>query len=585
MATSLVDADSLLAIDVGSTHTRAMFFDAVEDRYRLVAMGVAPTTAGAPRQDVRVGIRQALAQVAEVTGRRLTGNDGQIVVPAEEGAGVDQVVITLSAGKPLSIVVAGVLPQVSVRSARRLAETIYGRLAARLHLNDRLGMEGRINAVVRARPDAVILAGGLENGASQAVLQMAEAVGLAAYLIPEGRRPEVLFAGNSHLQERIKELLEGIAPFYTAPNVQPALGEEQLGPAQEALLEIYRRVRERQIPGLQDWLAPLRGRSAFYPTSYAFGRMVRFLSRVYDPSKGVLGVDVGAEAVTVAAAWGGEGVLKTVAGLGMGSGLPALLRHVSAARLARWLPIEVPPDDVVDYLYNKSLHPESIPLTDEDLAVEQALARLVLRTAVQQAWRDFPVQQRQAFGAWLPYFEPVLASGSVLTRGATPAQALLTLLDGIQPSGITTFVLDDNHLLPALGAAADLNPVLGVQVLESHHFVPLATVITAAHRLAKTGAPILRLRIETSTGEKGKLELKTGQLRVVRLRPGQTATLEIQPLRGSDAGFGPGRRGSAVVNGSILGLVLDGRGRPIALPKDAEKCRPLHRQWLEALGG
>jgi len=585
MATSLVDADSLLALDVGSTHTRAMLFDAVEDRYRLVAMGVAPTTAGAPQRDVRAGIRQALDQVAEVTGRKMLDKDGQIVIPAEEGAGVDQVVMTLSAGQPLSIVVAGVLPQVSVRSARRLAETIYGRIAAQLHLNDRLGTEGRINAVVQARPDVVILAGGLENGASQAVLQMAEAIGLAAYLIPQGQRPEVLFAGNSRLQGRIKEMLEGITPLYTAANVQPALAQEQLGPAQEALLEIYRHVRERQTPGLQDWLAPLHGRSAFYPTGFAFGRMVRFLSHVYDPSKGVLGVDVGAEAVTVAAAWGGEGVLKTFAGLGLGSNLPDLLRHVPAERILRWLPIDVPADELVDYLYNKALHPESIPLTEEDLAVEQALTRLVLRTAVQRAWRSFPLQQRQKFGALLPYFEPILASGSVLTRGATHAQALLTLLDGIQPSGITTFVLDENHLLPALGAAADLNPVLSVQVLESHHFVPLATVITAAHRVAKMGTPILRLRIETDSGEKGKVELKTGQLRVVRLRPGQTAKVEIQPLRGSDAGFGPGRRGSAVLNGSTLGLVLDGRGRPIILPKEAEKRRALHRQWLEALGG
>ena len=585
MATSLVDADSLLAIDIGSTHTRAMFFDAVEDRYRLVAMGVAPTSAAAPQSEVQQGIRGALEQITEVTGRHLLNNDGQLLLPAEEGAGVDQVVITLSAGKPLQVVIAGVLPQVSLQSARRLAETVYGRIAAQLHLNDRLGTEGRINAVVRARPDVVIIAGGLEGGASQAVLQMVEAIGLAAYLIPQGQRPEVLFAGNSHLQGRVRELLEGITPLYTAANVQPALMQEQLGPAQEALLEIYRHVRERQTPGLQDWLAPLRGHSAFYPTAYAFGRMIRFLSRVYDPSKGVLGVDIGTEAVTVAAAWGGDGVLKTLAGLGLGSGLPELLRHVPAERISRWLPMEIPEEDLIDYLYNKSLHPGSIPITEEDLAIEHALARMVLRAAIQNAWKGFPLQRRREFGALLPYFEPILASGSVLTRGATPAQALLTLLAGIQPSGITTFVLDENHLLPALGAAADLNPVLSVQVLESHHFVPLATVITAAHRLTKTGAPILRVHIETSTGEKGKVELKTGQIRVVRLRPGQTATVEIRPLRGSDAGFGPGRRGSAVINGSTLGLVLDGRGRPVFLPRDAEKRRTLHRQWLEALGG
>ena len=38
--------------------------------------------------------------------------------------------------------------------------------------------------------------------------------------------------------------------------------------------------------------------------------------------------------------------------------------------------------------------------------------------------------------------------------------SLLMLLDGIQPVGVTTFVLDQNNLVASLGAAAEINTLL-----------------------------------------------------------------------------------------------------------------------------
>ena len=585
MATSLVETDSLLAVDVGNIHTRALLFDTVEDRYQLIAVGVAPTTAGAPFNDLREGIRQAIEHIQRITNRPLLDADGQLIVPATDDTGVDHVALTISAGKPLNVVVAGVLAPVSLRSARRLVETIYSTIGAQLHLNDRLHMEGRVNAIVKAHPDVVVIAGGVDQGAAAAVLQMVEAVGLAAYLIPQGQRPEIIFAGNHRLHKKVRTLLEGLAPLHITPNIRPTLTKEQFGPAEEALLQIFRHTRQRQMRGLQDWLAPLAGRSTFYPTAYGLGRMVNFLSSVYDASRGVMGVDLGAENTTIAAGWDGKGVLKTVA-LGLGSKLPNLLRNTSSVdQISRWLPVVVPDDIVVDYIYNKALHPDSIPMTTEELAMEYALARHVLRTALRRAWYDFPLAIKQEFGALFPYFEPILVSGSVFTQAATPGQALMTLLDGIQPSGITTFVLDANHLLPSLGAAADLNPILSVHVLESHHFVPLATVITPTHHITKPGVPILHLKVETESGESGSLEIKTGSLRVMRLRPGQSAHVHVRPLRRVDAGFGPGHHGTVTVNGSSLGLVIDARGRPVILASDPAKRHEQNNHWLQILGG
>ena len=57
MATARINAESLLAIDVGAISTRTMLFDDVEGRYRFLGAGIASSTANAPFKDVLEGIR------------------------------------------------------------------------------------------------------------------------------------------------------------------------------------------------------------------------------------------------------------------------------------------------------------------------------------------------------------------------------------------------------------------------------------------------------------------------------------------------------------------------------------------------
>src|SRR4030067_215576 len=101
--------------------------------------------------------------------------------------------------------------------------TTYGKVVEVISLNDRRKQDARINAIMRARPDLIIAAGGIENGATQAVLRMLEAVGLACYLLPEDQRPDVLFVGNQALKKEVKSTLERVAPLYFAPNIRPTL--------------------------------------------------------------------------------------------------------------------------------------------------------------------------------------------------------------------------------------------------------------------------------------------------------------------------------------------------------------------------
>jgi uncharacterized protein (TIGR01319 family) len=584
MAVSQVEAKSLLAIDIGSTRTRALLFDAVEGRYRFLGEGAAATTMEAPIHDVSEGVRLALDQLQAITGRLLVDADERLIIPSTaDGSGIDAFVATFSAGPPLKVFAVGLLEDVSLRTARRLASSTYAHVAGSFSLNDRRKIEEQIDLIMRARPDVVLILGGTDNGASDSVLKLIEPVGLACYLLPQAEKPEIVYAGNQELAEQVKGTLERLATLHVAPNARPSLDYEQPGPARARLVQVARNIYGRKIHGMNELVS--WASEQVLPSASGFGRVVRFLSQVYDPAKGVLGVDLGASTTTVAAAFGGDLQLRVFPGRGMGAALAGSAGQISMQAVARWLPFEASPEDVANYLYNKSLSPASLPITQEELAMEQALAREVLRSALREIQPEFPARAACPRPDLMPWFEPVVAGGGVLTQAPTRGQTLLMLLDAIQPTGVTTVVLDQNNLAPSIGAAASVNPILAIQVLESGTFLNLGTVISPVSEI-RLGTPVLRVRLVYEAGSEMKLDIKQGTFETLPLPVGQAARLHLQPLHRADIGMGgPGRGGSLRVVGGALGVVIDARGRPLQLPADGERRRELIRKWLWTLGG
>jgi hypothetical protein len=243
----------------------------------------------------------------------------------------------------------------------------------------------------------------------------------------------------------------------------------------------------------------------------------------------------------------------------------------------QWLPMHSTENVVRDYLWHKSLYPSSIPVTAESLAIEQAAVRVILQRAMALTQERSP---------WVgKMFEPILASGAVFSMAGNYVQTLLMLLDGIQPAGVTTIILDQNSLTPALGAISNLNPILPVQLLESGAYLNLATVISPISR-AKYGTPILQATLEYEEGNEAKVEVLQGSISSLPLRQGQVARIHLQALRPIE--IDPrGKRGlgSFKIVGGVCGVVIDARSRPLRLPTDASRRRDLIKKWSMALGG
>jgi len=582
----MVDAESLLAVDVGTVTTRAALFDVVEGSYRFIASGQAPSTAAAPFKDLGEGVHRAIENLQTVTGRRFLAEDQSLIIPAHEGNGIDSFTATLSAGPAIKTVVVGLLNDVSVESVQRLARTIYSRVVDTIGLNDKRKSEEQIDSLLRLSPELILVAGGTDGGATHSVQHLMETIGLACYLLPADKRPALLFAGNKNLANEVKSTMQPLtSSLGISSNIRPDLETENLLPAQHTLTDLYTQIRRGQMNGVDElsrW-----SKNTLMPTAYAEGRIMRFLSQVYDSSKGLLCVDLGASAATVAAAFAGELVMGVYPQLGLGEGLANLLRYTSLEEIARWIPFDIPVESIRDYLFQKSIYPASLPATAEELAIEQAAARQILSVGLNGIAKDFPSGQvRRAAQGLTPYFEPILAGGSVITRAPTLGQSLLLILDAIQPVGITTIIMDQNNLLPALGAAATHNSILPVQVLESGAFLGLATVV-APYADVRPGTSILRGRLVYQNGNESHIDIKQGALELFPLPTGQSGRLYLTPMHRADIGFGPGRTHTEgiPVSGTALGLVIDARGRPLHFMANVARQREIVKKWYWTLGG
>jgi len=577
--------ESLLVIDVGSISTRAILFDVVDEQYRFLGAGVSPTTAIAPYRNISEGVRMALDNLQAITSRTLIDANQHLIIPAQsDGSGVDRFAATISVGEPLRLVVMGLLEDVSLESALRLAKSTYARVIQTISLNDRRKTDTRINMLMRARPDLILVAGGTEGGASQSIMSLLEAVGLACYIMPVDQRPDVFYVGNQSLTEEVTALLSGHTNLHHGANIRPSLEEEQLDASRTSLAHLYAQLRVKHIPGV-DELKAWSG-DALYPTAFAFSRMIRLLSKIWTSRKGVLGLDIGASATTLVTALDNDLSIQVYPQFGLGNpNLATLLDRVAAHEILRWSTTELTQERLQEYLIAKSLNPQSVPDSVDEMDIEQAVARVLIQSALKSAVSEFPSGLTYLADGNIPLVEPILATGGILAHMQSLPHCALLLLDSLQPVGVTTLILDQNQIAPALGAAATFNQLLAIQVLESNSFLNLGTFIAPVVN-AKYGWPILRVKMTDETGQETTVEVKQGSIETLPLPYGRTARLQLHPLHNADVGMGaPGRGGGFTVKGGVLGVVIDGRGRPLVLPKELVHRQEIYRKWLLSLGG
>lgn len=590
------EIERVIATDCGSTTSKAILIEKRNGEYRLIARGEAPTTVEAPFEDVTKGVLNAFRELEELTSRKIL--DGEMIIKPKknEKEGVDLYVSTSSAGGGLQMLVAGVVKTMTAESAARAALGAGAIVMEVIASNDGRMPHQRVELIRRLRPDMILLAGGVDGGTTKHVVELAELI-KAADPKPRfgtGYKLPVIYAGNKDARNQIKIILSETTALSIVDNIRPILERENLRPAREEIHELFMEHVMQHAPGypkLMEWTDV-----SIKPTPGAVGSLVELVAKTHDME--VIGVDIGGATTDVFSVFKGVFNRTVSANLGMSYSISNVMVEAGVENILRWVPFHIDPSDLRNRIRNKMIRPTTIPQTLEELIIEQAIAREALRLAFEHhkamAVELKGVQKERtisdAFAQTLAgqtlinmmTLNLIIGSGGALSHAPRRAQAALMLLDAFQPEGITMLTVDSIFMMPHLGVLAEVEKEIAMQVFWRDCLIRLGHSIAPSGQ-TKPGKNTLNATIYMPDGQALEIDLPYGTIKRIPLGPEQKARVIIEPERGFDVGNGKGKRWEGELEGGVVGLIFDGRGRPLNLPIDKKERIDALSSWIKAI--
>jgi len=591
----------IVATDCGSTTTKAILIEKKDGIYRQTFRGEAPTTVEAPFEDVTRGVLNALAEVEELSGRKILDGE-KIITPAGAGgnpkAGVDIYVSTSSAGGGLQMMVAGAVQSMTGESAQRCALGAGAIVMDVLASNDGRLPHEKIERIRSLRPDMILLSGGTDGGTVTHVVEMADYIAAAAPRPRLGMSYDLplIYAGNKDARERVTDILGTKTALTVTDNIRPLLEKENLTPARNKIHDLFLEHVMAQAPGykkLMSWAgAPI------VPTPAAVGFIMDALAK--RDKINLIGVDIGGATTDVFSVFGGIFNRTVSANLGMSYSISNVLAEAGLANIMRWVPFNVDEQTIRNRIKNKMIRPTTIPQTLDELQIEQAIAREALRLAlihhkslatglkgVQQERTISDIFDQKTSGATLIdmlKLDLIVGSGGILSHAPRRVQSMLMMVDAYEPLGFTTLSVDSIFMMPHLGVLSTINEKAATEVFVNDCLVYLGTCIAPIGQgiNGQTCADYVVTFQSGQTSVQGTLAF--GELKLIALGNTERAAVTMRPVKSVDLGEGKGVAVTKNVRGGAVGLLLDGRGRPLQLPTDATARVKALIRWNRAVG-
>ena len=593
---------TILATDCGSTTTKAILIELVENEYRLTYRGEAPTTVEAPFEDVTRGVLNAVMEIEELSNRKII-NEDKIISPSKNDNGVDIYISTSSAGGGLQMMVAGVVKTMSGESAERAALGAGSIVMDIIASNDGRLPHEKIKRIRELRPDMILLSGGIDGGTVSHVVELAEILAAAN---PQPRLGQdyklpVIYAGNKDAKDKIEDTLGEKVDLDLVDNIRPILEQENLEPSRDKIHDLFMEHVMQQAPGykkLMSWTdAPIM------PTPGAVGSLIEMIAEKENIT--VVGVDIGGATTDIFSVFQGKFNRTVSANLGMSYSICNVLAESGLDNVLRWVPFDIDRKELTNRIGNKMIRPTTVPQSLEELFIEQSIAREALRLSFKQH-KEFAVglkgiqKERTISDAFdqttsgeslvnMMDLDLLVGSGGVLSHAPRREQSAKMLIDAFMPEGITQLAVDSIFMMPQLGVLAHVDKKefsedarkAALEVFHKDCLIRLGTCITPIGK-AKPGEVILNVVLTLSDGTTKEKELISGE--IVRLEaPYEPIQAVLKPSKNMDIGGGNGQEIEANIYGGTVGLIFDGRDRPITIPTNQEERLKSIRSWSDAL--
>ena len=146
---------------------------------------------------------------------------------------------------------------------------------------------------------------------------------------------------------------------------------------------------------------------------------------------------------------------------------------------------------------------------------------------------------------------------------------MMMLIDAFAPEGVTRLAVDSIFMMPHLGVLAQVNEKAAQEVFERDCLVYLGTCVSPLNR-GKSRGKCFDYELSTPAGVRSGT-VAGGEIILEPLEADESAEATFKPASGVDLGAGRGKEVQATVHGGVVGVVMDGRGRPLDIPKEDRK--------------
>ncbi|GAP39366.1 glutamate mutase L [Flexilinea flocculi] len=569
-------ARTVLYLDIGTVNTRVSLFDYRDQSYLFIGAASAATSGGDSNYSIYSGVVDAVRKLERATKRRFLDQNSNFVIPMKLGiTGVDQIGFSYTCTSDPRIALMGLTRTGSLQNLRNLLANTGIRPVVEICAADGLDISENIDRLLNADPRIVILAGGTEIGAEKAVYRLGEILMLACKSLTREQRPEILFMGSALAGQQMERVFSKISDFSYAPNVLEigSIGHSSL----DSLLSVMNRNAEKQVLGLKDLVE--RSKTTGVPGEFAFGRSVRLMSRLIKENQHVLGIDIGSDHTVVAKAKNLDLSLEVLP-LGMGKRITELLNNFELSELQSWIGFQIKESEVQDYICNKSVYPDLVPGNQYSAQIEQALTRFVLKKCAKEAGMN-SILRDGSLGM-------VLLCGSVVRNVEDPGDSLLIGMDGLHPFGAVDYFLDMNGLTSAVGALAQLNPILISHIMNASTFLNLGKVITPyfnqKNSKIQDGKKFMSVAVRDDAGNVRKFDVPRGRIYRIPLDFGKNYELDFLKIPKEVSIPGVRTWTPLGFKSGCFGIVFDTRGDALELPKDRTSQISKLKFWKDELG-
>jgi len=202
----------ILCADFGSTYSKLTAID-VSAR-KIIGTSKAYTTI---ETHILEGFNKALADLESQIGK----------------IGFDKRLAASSAAGGLKMIAIGLVPSLTANAAKMAASSAGAKLIATYSYEL---SSAESEAIEAAKPDIILLSGGIDGGNKEVILHNAEVISRLSHDVP------VIIAGNKSVAEQASRIIAdgaGRKPAQLVENVMPRFGELNIMPAKTAIRDLF----------------------------------------------------------------------------------------------------------------------------------------------------------------------------------------------------------------------------------------------------------------------------------------------------------------------------------------------------------